>query len=480
MRATRAAIGVLAVGILIMACSLPQVGVGPDKQGSPAGTSAGTDVSGGTGTISVTNDASRNVAVYSGPSGTKEDIIADDPATGQGVSCVHATSFTVIAQTGNGDPLPLKVLVVGERGDGSPGAWEIHSDGKIDLVESDGSGRDGDLSPGEGEAPDGMHGRFGWVYHVTAVSADGKMIVGYAENPKGFTRGRISIPVGTTVGVYWKVARAPRGRHVVVSPPLVIGSWDIPKGHGEIRAHRDSPLLGFLSQLKLFFLDKLQSYLVMATAVHYDAAQNDYVVTGTDENGNAADAAISPDGAILITEVQSTPSSYSEIVIDTYFPTGTGYGFQVDVMSLFSATGVASSQNPWTNPGAGALAVDGETGCGSNPNASQQCYAYIDYKPPTPLPSGTVLYVRINGYSPTSSATGSDAAVAPYALRVLTAPSSTYSYYGANAATTAYEPDDTPISGGVPTNPIAMTPGQSINCYLSPAGDVDWVKITLP
>ncbi len=181
------------------------------------------------------------------------------------------------------------------------------------------------------------------------------------------------------------------------------------------------------------------------------------------------------------TPTTPTTTTYSEIVIDTYNPTGTGNGAGFDVIGLFSATGVVSSANPWTSPATGTLAVDGDSGYGSNPNSAQPGFAYIDYKPSTPLPSGTVLYVRVSGYSaPPGDSTGATAATGPYALRVLTSPSSSYSYYLTTAATTAYEPDDSPISGGVPTNPIAMTPGQSINCFLSPAGDVDWVKITLP
>ncbi len=128
MRTTRALIGCVAVGLLIMACSLPQLGVGPGKQSSSTGSSTGTAASGGSGTVTVTNDASRNIAIYTSPSGTKEDVSAVDPTSGQTVSCVSATGFSVVDSSADGDSLPVKVLVVGERSDGSPGAWEIHSD----------------------------------------------------------------------------------------------------------------------------------------------------------------------------------------------------------------------------------------------------------------------------------------------------------------------------------------------------------------
>lgn len=177
----------------------------------------------------------------------------------------------------------------------------------------------------------------------------------------------------------------------------------------------------------------------------------------------------------------SATVTYSEIVIDTFNPTGPGNGYNFDVLGLFSSSGVGSSANPWTSPCAGALACDGQTGIGSNPNSSEPYYAYIDYKPATPLPSGTVLYVRISGYSPSGSSTGSDTTAGAYGIRVLTSPSSTYTYFSSiNSSDSPYEPDDTPISGGVPGNPASITlDSQGLNRYLT-VGDVDWVKIVLP
>ncbi len=178
-------------------------------------------------------------------------------------------------------------------------------------------------------------------------------------------------------------------------------------------------------------------------------------------------------------------NSYKEIVIETYNPTGPGpSGFNFDVIGLFSEAGVTSSQNAWTSPTAGALAVDGQTGLGgSDPNAAQQYYAYIDYKPPTPLVSGTVLYVRISGYDATAGDTkGTYASTGPYAIRVLTAPSSSYTYFSStNTSDSPYEPDNPQDYGAVPTKApsIMLNNAQGLNRYLS-AGDVDWVKITLP
>ncbi len=168
-------------------------------------------------------------------------------------------------------------------------------------------------------------------------------------------------------------------------------------------------------------------------------------------------------------------TSYSEIVIDTFNPTGPANGVGVLIIDLFSASGVSSSQDPWTSPGAGALAVDGQQtgGNGSNPTVAMQGWAWIDYKPAQPLSSGDVLYVRIRGYDKTIPS-------GPYGIRILTAPSSSYSNIGSNPTDVPYEPDDTPTSGGVPTNPAQITLGTALTRCIQAAGDVDWVKITLP
>ena len=187
--------------------------------------------------------------------------------------------------------------------------------------------------------------------------------------------------------------------------------------------------------------------------------------------------------AFIVTAVssfgESAPSSvvcdYPEIIIDTFHPTGTGFVFQFLVIDLFDSAGALVSQDPWTSPGVNALAVDGTAGFGSNPNPSQTGFAYIDYKPAVLPVSGTVLYVRVRLYSKTTSTPG------PYAVRILTAPSGTYSYFGSlNPTDSPYEPDGNPTFGGVPTNPSVASVGGSLNKAIVSLGDVDWLKITLP
>jgi hypothetical protein len=170
-----------------------------------------------------------------------------------------------------------------------------------------------------------------------------------------------------------------------------------------------------------------------------------------------------------------SPAQYGEVVIDTFNPTGPGNGFQYIVVDLFDSSGVTLSQDPWTSPGANALAVDGQNGTGSN-TGDQALYAFIDYRPATPLPSGTVLYARVRSFD--KAALGAQ----PYAIRVLSSPSGTYSYFGStNATDTPYgTTDGTPAFGAVPTSPAPISLGGSLNKALQSGADVDWIKITLP
>jgi hypothetical protein len=98
------------------------------------------------------------------------------------------------------------------------------------------------------------------------------------------------------------------------------------------------------------------------------------------------------------------------------------------------------------------------------------------------LAPGT-YYVRVRGLTSTQQGA--------YAIRILDTAAdsptgSTWSWYfaatnptDANPAGGSYETDDTPVQGGVPTSPVAITLNQKLNRWLTP-GDVDWFKLTLP
>ena len=101
-------------------------------------------------------------------------------------------------------------IIIGTRADGNPGAWGF-SGGKILAVIDEDTGAATSSLPQTDDHDGTFRGQFGWTYRVMGVSEDGKIIIGYAENKKGFSRGRFTIDPGTTVGIYWKASIIPAG-----------------------------------------------------------------------------------------------------------------------------------------------------------------------------------------------------------------------------------------------------------------------------
>ncbi len=459
MKTTTALICSIAVSLVFVSCSPTQVGVGSQK---PPASATPTGSIESNATLTVVNDLSSNQAVFVSETGARIAVQTVAGTDGPAVRCVYSSGFASAQQASGSDSLPVKGVVVGQRDDGNPGIWEVDTDNSIQLVQNEQAGTKGLLAPQQAQFPNGMHPRFGWVYYPTAVSPDCRVIVGYAENPNGYKP--LSIPKGTTIGVYWQVDRASFGKHVRVSAPFVIGTWQAENKPRGFHPRFATPFPSFLTQLKIFFLNELQSYLITATAV--DKPNNNYVVTGTDEDGEAATATISPNGQIVITPVQSTTTSYTEIVIDTYYPlsTGTFMSSPFQNMELLNASGAV-------------LASDNS---GSNPDGNELYFAYIDYKPAQPLTSGTVLYIRISGNPAT--ATGAYAIMAQTSPPTLTgglAPASYYTFFGTALSTDPYAAGNTP--NFPPSDPAVITLGVAgaLNRYLS-ASAVEWVQITLP
>lgn len=474
-------LSVAAAALLLSACSMPQLGIG--SQSASTGTTSGTVDS--SVALSVVNDSARGMAVFNTVSGTQVDVRAPDPTDNQQVSCIQAVGYARVNQSGNSNDKPDSLLIVGKRGDGSPGIWEADKDGHVSLVADDNSDRPGDLSPAPGAGPFGLYRHLGWEYHATSISADGKVVVGYAENPRGYRFGPLTVAAGTTVGVYWKNVHGLRGHRWAFSGPFVLGSWE-PAGDQSVRRHHDLRLSSLLAYLKLFFLNKLTSYLIMATAVTYDDTSGNYVVTGTDQDGIDSTATISPDGRIVIEEVVAPPTSSTRLVIQTFSPTAassTAYAPNLPVIALFTSSGVDNSTNPWPSSEAGTGSVASDlTGTNTSPQAG---WNQIDYQPGITLPSGTVLYVRISGYDAVLADTAGAAAWSGlYGIRVLTTPSSTYTPQAANYSDTPYDdpPGDNPPNYGAPPSnapSITLDDLNGLSRYLGPA-DVDWVKITIP
>ena len=347
MKSRIAIICVALVSVFFIACPMPQVGVGTTKDATGADQTAPQAAG---GSISVVNDEARNQAVYINEAGQRFDVVAPEYPGGPLVACVEVADFTLVPPSTDSDALPVKALVAGTRNDGTPGVWEIHSDDTIDLpqpaVDDSGNARcivGGDMNT----LPDGVQIRYGWGFHVTAVSADGKMIVGYADNPKGVTIGGVQIQAGTTIGVYWRVYSLPYSRFCIVSAPHILGSFVKQPLPAKWAAHwpgRSS----LLEQLRLFFAGTLQSYLVKPTSVHLDVPQGitaaaatstgTYDVLGINEDGLPASATIDKNGGVAI-QVLVPDLAVSAVTVST------------STVSVSSASAPAASvftDDPWS------------------------------------------------------------------------------------------------------------------------------------
>ncbi len=283
----------------------------------PQGTSVLSDLSdlpaagGETVNLSIETDTSRNQGVYVNEKGIKFDIRSVEYPEGTIVNCVEAIDIAVVNQAEfsgkaqSGDTW-VKAIVIGKRDDGNPGAWEIHNDDSIHPIRNRDTGAENSLLFESLDRDEGLRGRFGWVYYATAISDNGKVIVGYAENRHGRGRSRWSVAPGTTVGVYWLLGRPHHGRFFGVSRARVIGILGEPDSDFFKRPRPDfvNRLLRYiLNKLKLFFFNWLDTYLTIADSVHYDPAEDVYVVSGTDQDGWDAIATIGLDGTITITPV---------------------------------------------------------------------------------------------------------------------------------------------------------------------------------
>ena len=197
--------------------------------------------------------------------------------------------------------------------------------------------------------------------------------------------------------------------------------------------------------------------------VYVDAASQ---VAETSEMNNTASAAI----AVV----------YDRIIIDTYDPVkfdsvnGVSALYS-NVIELFGPSGDTSTPqgyNLWSPPvELVSAAIASNMPVNTRPIGNPYYdYAYIDYT--TGLaPGDYYLRIRMVNFAIDTI---------PYALRVLTAPDNSYSEW-LFVNTNAGDGSDAPVTGGegVPSSYQSMVLGDKLNRYLH-AGEVHWVKLTLP
>lgn len=269
-------------------------------------TSSSSSTSSGSTTLQVVTDTARGQGVLVTEAGARLDISAveDDGTT---ASCSDPVGVALVNDTTSGlsASSTKTAIIAGTRKDGTPGAW-AYASGKIQGVIDEDSGALTSCLPPTDERDRTLRGPFGWIYHVMGVSEDGKIIIGYAENKKGFSWGSYTIDPGTTVGVYWQVSHHPRRPFLMVSRAHVIGVLETGTQPGSKKGHHwlNWVYRHWLELLKKFFLNYYTDYLVMVDkdGVHFDSAMNVYLVSGTDQDDQAAVATIDKQGAITIKE----------------------------------------------------------------------------------------------------------------------------------------------------------------------------------
>jgi len=292
------------LALLLVSCPMPTSS--PARAAQPPAAS-------GTA-LSLTTDASRNQAILVTQSGSRIDITAvtDDGTT---ASAAEAVGLAMVDEGTGARSLSSsgQAIIIGVRSDGKPGAW-AYSGNKIQAVIDEESGTLTSVLPECADHDGTFRGRFGWVYILRGISEDGKIIVGYAYNQHGFSYGRYQVAAGTTIGVYWRVSKHPHRPFFLVSRAHIIGTFDQSRLQGagkKIRHWVDWVMKHILDQLKLYLLDYLTSYLIMVDkdGVHLDSSNHVYLVSGTDQDGQAAIATIDQNGGITITPVPQTTSA---------------------------------------------------------------------------------------------------------------------------------------------------------------------------
>jgi LruC domain-containing protein len=202
---------------------------------------------------------------------------------------------------------------------------------------------------------------------------------------------------------------------------------------------------------------------LVATVMNAPAGELTVYFWSLDEHGASSEYKPFP---VKFTFVEGT-KTYERILIDTFSPDGS---LTADTyIDLFGSAGDPDADDPWTGDDTGdAIAFD-DNGNTNWPGT----YARIDYT--GGLEAGT-YYIRVRG--------ATEEVDDFYAIRVLSLqlsdPIPGYDTFPGTdfVSPDALEPDDEPISGGVPIAPVPIALGQTISRSIH-AGDIDWFVLVL-
>lgn len=282
------------------------------KQDPPAsGAEEGGDQGGGTHPTSIMTltpgigtDTDRNQGIYINEQNEQIDIRSIE--NGTPVVCVEAVDIVFLAppktENPDNDSTRAIALVIGKRDDGKPGVWEVHNDSSIHSVKIE--GKETSVLPESKDHQDWMMNAFGWEYHVTSISSDGRIVIGYAENTGGYEHHQWNIEKGTTVGVYWSLGKRKSGRIPWVSRARVIGtplnSFNLKFGSDRFEKRAMRWLRFLRRRFQLLFLDWMENYLTMTESVALTEEDGQYLITGPDKDGIDSEAVVTGQRVISI------------------------------------------------------------------------------------------------------------------------------------------------------------------------------------
>ena len=252
-----------------------------DGTGEPAGEEPPAEPPSEPGEMTVLNDDVRNQAVFVSENNEYFDIISTEDG-GVSVSCVYAIDLVALVDPAN---TGVKALVLGYRDDGKAGLWEIHSDNTVHPLSDTDEGQNTSRLPESHERDYAMARLFGWEYYPKAMSDDGRIVVGYAENVDGYSHGRWTIDPGTTVGIYWVLGPVEDGRVTWASRARIIGApLSIDDTWSRWRRRVAHFIRFILGSLRFFFLDYFDNYLTYADNIT-TVQPGEYTVIGPDKEG---------------------------------------------------------------------------------------------------------------------------------------------------------------------------------------------------
>ena len=202
-----------------------------------------------------------------------------------------------------------RAIVLGYRSDGCPGLWIVYSGGVVrPVVNSEDIETSELLALAEARQPLFKH--FGWEYNALDMAVNGSEIIiaGYAENKDGIPWW--GIDPGTTIGLYWSVVEDDEG-YYHISRAKVVGyrdnTWwktlrDKMKEDGYRYRWR------WLRRLRFFFFGWYDRYMTMTESVEVGENPGEYIIKGTDDEGEAALATVTAWKVLSIEKAPDEPA----------------------------------------------------------------------------------------------------------------------------------------------------------------------------